>query len=91
MRLSGHTVIPLKYDSAGDFCEGLARVGVEDEAGNLKYGYIDTHGNPVTPLHTTRRSISRTVWPVSVFTSGTPTMTDQTTTIAETMRDISSA
>lgn len=38
-------VIPLKYEGAGNFCEGIAAVKI-----GLKYGYINTKGAAVTPL-----------------------------------------
>ena len=40
----GEIVIPIQYDDAGFFSEGLARVRV-----NGKYGFIDTKGNMVIP------------------------------------------
>lgn len=40
----GNTVIPCKYDWAGSFREGLARVGL-----NGKWGFIDQQGNTVAP------------------------------------------
>ncbi|MCX7985750.1 MAG: WG repeat-containing protein [Bacteroidales bacterium] len=39
MDKSGKEVIPLKYDDAGYFSEGLARVKLND-----KWGYIDKNG-----------------------------------------------
>ena len=41
----GREVIPLKYDFAGDFSEGLARVEL-----NEKYGFVDKDGREVIPL-----------------------------------------
>lgn len=40
----GNTVIPCKYDWAGSFSEGLARIEL-----NGKYGFIDQQGNTVIP------------------------------------------
>ncbi len=42
---NGNIVIPLKYDYAKDFSEGLALVKL-----NGKWGYIDKNGNEVTSL-----------------------------------------
>ena len=42
---TGDVVIPLKYDWAGSFSEGLAVVGIEG-----KWGFIDKSGNEVVPL-----------------------------------------
>ena len=42
---NGNIVIPLKYDNAEDFSEGLAKVRLND-----KYGFIDKSGNEVIPL-----------------------------------------
>ncbi len=42
---TGREVIPLKYDYAEDFCEGLAKVGL-----NRKYGFIDRTGKEIVPL-----------------------------------------
>ena len=42
---NGNIVIPLKYDDAKDFSEGLASVKL-----NGKWGYIDKSGNEVIPL-----------------------------------------
>lgn len=42
---TGKEVIPLKYDFADDFSEGLARVVLDDKA-----GYIDKIGKEVIPL-----------------------------------------
>ena len=42
---SGREIAPCKYDYIGDFCEGLARVRLEDGA----WGYIDTKGKEVIP------------------------------------------
>lgn len=41
----GEVVIPCRYDSAGDFKNGLAKVSL-----NENYGLIDTDGHEVTPL-----------------------------------------
>ena len=45
----GKEVIPLIYDGAFNFSEGLARVAIED-SGKEKCGYIDTTGKEVIPL-----------------------------------------
>ncbi len=46
----GYTqVIPLRYDWAGDFSEGLAMVRVGDNITG-KYGFVDKAGNEVVPL-----------------------------------------
>jgi|GEM_PF-3782075 hypothetical protein len=41
----GQIVIPLQWESAGPFCEGIATVYRQ-----RKYGYIDKSGAPVTPI-----------------------------------------
>ena len=46
----GEEVIPLVYDSASFFREGLAVVAKEDSEGNAKRGYIDSKGEEVIPL-----------------------------------------
>ena len=45
LKSSGEIVIPLKYDSAGSFSEGLAVVRL-----NGKWGYIDKTGKEIIPL-----------------------------------------
>lgn len=45
LRISGEIAIPLKYDNARDFSEGLARVKL-----NGKYGFIDKAGNEIIPF-----------------------------------------
>lgn len=47
---NGEMSIPMMYDVAGDFVNGLARVGKKDENWDMKYGYIDTKGTVVIPL-----------------------------------------
>jgi hypothetical protein len=42
---AGTTVIPLKYDDARHFSEGLACVKL-----NGKWGFIDKTGNEIVPL-----------------------------------------
>src|SRR5688572_19518995 len=39
---AGKIIIPLKFDAAGDFSEGLARVEIKD-----KWGFIDESGRVV--------------------------------------------
>lgn len=39
-----------EFDFVEDFCEGLARVGVADENGDYKIGYIDKTGSVVIPI-----------------------------------------
>ena len=53
----GRLVIEPRFDAAGEFDNGLARVGMVDEerpevngAPNLKWGYIDETGKVVVPL-----------------------------------------
>jgi hypothetical protein len=50
---AGNEVVPLKYDAARDFSEGLAMVSVYKGDGELKQiacGYIDTTGKEVIAL-----------------------------------------
>lgn len=44
-----HLVLPLRYDDAGPFVEGLAWV-----RRGANFGYITPNGSPLTPLHFTR-------------------------------------
>lgn len=47
---AGETVIPLEYDSAGAFREGLAPVMKYDSKGNARWGFINQAGEAVVPL-----------------------------------------
>lgn len=47
---TGKVVLPLEYDGAGSFYNGLAPVAKQDDDGNNKYGYIDKTGAIVVPL-----------------------------------------
>ena len=42
-------MIPCKYDHADSFSEGLAEVGLKNEYGSYKYGFIDKSGTLVIP------------------------------------------
>ena len=54
----GKEVIPLIYDGAFNFSEGLARVAIED-SGKEKCGYIDTTGKDKSLYRTYLRSFRR--------------------------------
>lgn len=45
MNHNGQIAIPLRFDSAGNFKEGLAKVGIKDQ-----YGYIDASGQFAIPI-----------------------------------------
>lgn len=47
-KLTGET-ISASYDDASPFSDGMARVGLKDAFGILKYGYINTTGKLVVP------------------------------------------
>ena len=52
LNIAGKVVIPLKYDDAYDFSEGLAQVGVRvtdkyTGFNDIKYGFIDKIGNEI--------------------------------------------
>ena len=47
---SGDLVIPMIYQSASDFSEGLAAVSIRDIEWELKWGFIDRYGNEVIPF-----------------------------------------
>ena len=42
--LKGNEIVKCKYEDADEFCEGLARVKIND-----KWGFIDTNGKEVIP------------------------------------------
>lgn len=46
----GEVVIPLEYDSAGNFSDGLADVCKKDAEGNEHWGYINKKGEIIIPL-----------------------------------------
>jgi len=48
----GKEIVPIKYDAAGAFHEGLARVGIDNEYTyhGITYGYIDNTGKELTPI-----------------------------------------
>ncbi|MCK0147637.1 WG repeat-containing protein [Arenibacter sp. F26102] len=48
-------VVNAIFDFAMPFSEGIAVVGAKNEFGEMKYGYIDTNGKPLTPLQFSRR------------------------------------
>lgn len=45
-----------KYDALGEFCEGLAPVGLEKD-GNLLWGYINTKGEEIIPCKIKAHSV----------------------------------
>lgn len=46
----GTVQIPLIYDKANSFVNGLALVGMKDDSWEIKYGYINVNGDVVVPL-----------------------------------------
>lgn len=48
-------VIEPIYDEAFTFSNGAAIIGKKNEFGELKYGYIDTKGNQITPIQFSKR------------------------------------
>lgn len=53
--LKNQIVIKPVYDYAGDFHNGAAVIGKKNEFGEIKYGYIDTKGNAITPLQFSKK------------------------------------
>ncbi len=47
---SGRELVPIMYDEAYGFVNGLAKVGKKDDNWDIKYGYIDVKGNAVIPM-----------------------------------------
>jgi len=47
---AGHLVIPMIYNSAGNFSEGMAAVSKKSGGRNFFYGYIDRSGKEVIPF-----------------------------------------
>mgnify|MGYP003645226297 CR=1 FL=1 len=48
--LENKIIINAIYDDIFNFSEGLAAVGIKDEFGKIKYGFIDTNGKLAIPL-----------------------------------------
>lgn len=47
---AGEEAMDSRFDAAGPFSDGLAPVGLEDERGQLRYGFADLDGEMVVPV-----------------------------------------
>jgi len=69
--MKGEIVIPLIYDDISSFSEGLAAVGIKDDYGRTKYGFINGRGTLVVkPEYTSVGNFSEGFASVSDSTYG---------------------